>query len=109
MINISNIIKKHCKQNDVPLYKLASMLNLSHVALYSTLNKNDMRLSRLNQISKVLNHNFFQYFTDQTANSAPQNKKLLEENKQLSTRNAHLSKENNYLNEIIILLKERNK
>jgi len=66
-----------------------------------------MHLSRLDEISKALNNNFFQYFIHESDNSAKQTQQTIEENKFLKNKNSLLEQENRYLKEINELLKSR--
>ena len=84
------------------------MIGISPPSLYSLLNSNNMRLSRLYAISKALDHNFFQYFLHESEKSAKQTQQIVEENKFLKTKNSLLEQENKYLKEINELLKSKN-
>jgi len=108
MIQIGNIIKKHCHGNNISISTLASKLNISSQALYRILNSNTMQLTRLDEISKALNHNFFQYFIHDTEKSTKQTQQTIEENKFLKNKNSLLEQENKYLKEINELLKSQN-
>ncbi len=108
MIQIGNIIKQQCYERKISIYKLAKMLRISPPSLYSLLNSNNMRLSRLNEISKAVNHNFFQYFIPDTDKSAKQTQQIIEENRFLKNKNSLLEQENKYLKEINELLKSKN-
>ena len=83
------------------------MIGISPPSLYSLLNSNNMRLTRLYSISKAVNHNFFQYFIHETDKSARQTQQTIEENKFLKNKNSLLEQENKYLKEINELLKSR--
>jgi len=107
MKNIGNIIKNHCHLNKISISSLASKLNISPQALYRILSSNNMHLSRLDEISKALNHNFFQYFIHESDKSAKQTQQTIEENKFLKNKNSLLEQENRYLKEINELLKSR--
>ncbi|MBI9038802.1 MAG: helix-turn-helix transcriptional regulator [Bacteroidales bacterium] len=107
MIQIGNIIKKHCHSKHISISTLASKLNISSQALYRILNSNTMQLTRLNEISKALNHNFFQYFIHETDKSAKQTQLTIEENRFLKNKNSLLEQENKYLKEINELLKSK--
>ncbi|MBI9038690.1 MAG: helix-turn-helix transcriptional regulator [Bacteroidales bacterium] len=107
MIQIGNIIKQQCYERKISIYKLAKMIGISPPSLYSLLNSNNMRLTRLYAISKAVNHNFFQYFINETDKSAKQTQQIIEENRFLKNKNSLLEQENKYLKEINELLKSR--
>ena len=107
MINIGTVIINYSKKNNIPISKLASMLHMTPAGLYRTLNQNNMKLSRLGQISKALNHNFFEYFTTPIGQKEKDNHKLKQENEKLAFKLTHLQTENTYLKEINELLKAK--
>ncbi len=108
MIKIGNIIKQICYERKISIYKLAKMIGISPPSLYSLLNSNNMRLTRLYAISKAVNHNFFQYFIHESDKSATQTQQTIGENKFLKNKNSLLEQENKYLKEINELLRSKN-
>jgi len=109
MIQIGNIIKQKCYERKISIYKLAKMIGISPPSLYNLLRSNNMRLTRLNEISKALDHNFFQYFIHGSDKSARQTTQIIEENNFLKNKNTLLEQENKYLKEINELLKSKTK
>ncbi len=107
MKNIGNIIKDYCYSNKISISSLAKKLNISPQALYRILNSNNMHLSRLNQISNAINHNFYQYFIHESDKSAKQTAQIIEENNFLKNKNSLLEQENKYLKEINEILKSK--
>ena len=107
MKNIGNIIKQHCKHNNISVYKLARKLNLTPPALYRILNKNDMKLSQLSAISKALNHDFFQYLSSKQHDPGEKTKEITAENTFLKNKNTLLEQENKYLKDINELLRSQ--
>jgi hypothetical protein len=105
MVDIGSIIKDYCRQNGISLNALARQLDYYPTTLYRSLASGDMPLSRLDQISQALNHNFFIYFVQQSGSSEEQLLKLSTENRELTSKVASLQKEVAYLQEINTLLK----
>lgn len=61
-IHIGELIKQTAKDIDKPISKLASEINTGKRNMYQILERNDMMVSQLWNISKSLNYNFFQEF-----------------------------------------------
>jgi hypothetical protein len=107
MIEIGKIIKDHLRHNGSTVNQLAKQMRLSPSVLYYNLKNDDFTLARLDHISRVLNHNFFIYFVQQSGSSEEQLLKLTSENKELTAKVASLQNEITYLKEIISLLKAK--
>jgi len=107
MVDIGSIIKDHIRKNGSSVNQLAKQMKLSASQLYYNLNNNHLTIERLDQISRVLNHNFFIHFIENAGSSEEQLLKLSSENKELTARVASLQKEITYLQEINSLLKAR--
>jgi ribosome-binding protein aMBF1 (putative translation factor) len=107
MVDIGNIIKTHLRQTGSSVNQLAKQIKISDTVLYHNFKTNHLTLARLELISRVLNHNFFIYFVQQSGSSEEQLLKLSSENKELTSKLASLQKEVTYLQEINALLKAR--
>jgi hypothetical protein len=107
MIDIGFIIRDHLRKSGSSVLQLSKQIKIAPAGLYHSLNTNKLTLARLDQISRVLNHNFFIYFVQETGSSEEQLLKLTQENKDLSSKVASLQKEVVYLQEINSLLKAR--
>ncbi len=108
MVDIGNIIKEHCYSQHYSLITLAGQIDLSPSTLYKSLNSNSLSVQRLDQISRVLNHNFFIHFIENTGSSESQLLDLTNQNKELTAKVAALQNEITYLKEINALLNARN-
>jgi transcriptional regulator with XRE-family HTH domain len=64
--HIGNKIKTVCKEKHISVPKLAEKLGYSSPGLYRALAQPDISLNLLQRISKELDHNFFQYYFDDT-------------------------------------------
>ena len=59
--SIGEIIKQYCFDNKIPISVLAERTHYLKESMHRLLKRDDMHISTLMLISKVLNHNFFQY------------------------------------------------
>jgi len=104
-VHIGYIIRDYCYRQETSIYNLASQIHLSPQSVYQYLKNNDLMVSRLFQISQVLNHNFFAYFVNPEGPDNDSLSKLTAENKQLQAKIAAQAKEILYLQEIVALHK----
>jgi transcriptional regulator with XRE-family HTH domain len=104
-IKIGQIIRNYCKDNRISLITVASDMKLTPASVYNYLNRGDMLVSRLSQLSDAIGHNFFAYFVDPTGLDAQKVTKLNGEIRKLSAKVASQQKEIQYLQEINLLLK----
>lgn len=104
-IMIGEIIRNYCKDNHVSLYQVAADMHLTPTSVYNYLNRGDMLVSRLSQLSEAIGHNFFAYYVDPTGLDAQKVTKLNTEIRKLSAKVASQQKEIQYLQEIVNLLK----
>ncbi|HPE57224.1 MAG TPA: hypothetical protein PK904_12535 [Bacteroidales bacterium] len=107
MLQIGKIILNKIKETNQTPAAIARKMQISRTGLYTMLATNDFKLSRLQQLSQELNHNFFQYYIptnqpDQTAIKELQTQKNI-----LQLQNEYLQKENAHLREMLNFLKEK--
>ena len=107
MYNIKDKIKEIAHQQGMSLPQLARKLNMTRDGLYKILRTNDLKTSRLLQISRVLNHNFFKYYFPIEKSNQPDRAELLIENKILQNQIELLQLENKQQKELINLLKSK--
>ena len=62
MLQIGKIILNKIKETNQTPAAIARKMQISRTGLYTMLATNDFKLSRLQQLSQELNHNFFQYY-----------------------------------------------
>jgi hypothetical protein len=104
-VYIGQVISDYCKQQEIPITSLATDIHLSPQSVYQYLKSNDLKVSRLYQISEVLNHNFFAYYVFPWGPEDNTLTRLTAENKQLQAKIASQAKEILYLQEIVALYK----
>ena len=107
MINIGNIILKIAREKELSVHQLAKKLNISPSSFYTNIRNNDMKISRLQQLSELLNHDLFQYFPIRQQTQSTELTALREENQQLRTQNQTLQRENQLVSDIRQLLKSQ--
>lgn len=105
MTEIGTKITQVAHEQGLSIEKLAKKVNLTTAALYRLLKRNDMKISRLQQFSGILKHDFFQYLHSMQAKQLPEYLALKEENKQLKQQIKSLQRENNLLNDFVQVLK----
>jgi len=107
MINLETKIKHKLKERALTIEKLAVYSGVTKQTIHNIFKKNDVKLSQLDRISKVLNVEVEYFFFDtNNSSSAPtllQDPKLSE----LETEVDSLKRENNLLREMMDLLKEK--
>jgi hypothetical protein len=64
--DIGTKIKSVCREKRISIPALAEKLGYSSPGLYRVLAQSDISLNLLQRISKELEHNFFQYYFDDT-------------------------------------------
>jgi transcriptional regulator with XRE-family HTH domain len=84
MVDIGSIIKDHLRQNGSSVNQLAKQMKLSATQLYYNLKHNHITIERLDQISRTLNHNFFDYLAENKGSAEEEAVKLRTEIKELS-------------------------
>jgi transcriptional regulator with XRE-family HTH domain len=104
---IGEIIRNYCKDNRISIYKLAADMKITPPNLYRYLNRGDMLVSRLHQLSEASGHNFFGYFVDPTGMNANKVENLNREIRKLTAKVASQQKEIGYLQDIVNLYKAR--
>ena len=105
MSEIGNKITQVAHEQGLSIEKLAKKINITTSSLYRLLKRNDIKISRLQQFSKILKHDFFQYYHKSQISQSFEFKSLKEENKQLKQQIKTLQRENNLLNDIVQILK----
>lgn len=70
--NIGSIIFDYCRRNNVSIATLARHLSMTPEGVYRQLKKDDIKVSRLITICRVLNHNFFEDIYSSVANPGDQ-------------------------------------
>ncbi|MCK9618403.1 MAG: hypothetical protein M0R21_11290 [Lentimicrobiaceae bacterium] len=105
---IHQYIRDYMYTNKVTVRALATGLNMSVRNVYILLKDGNITVSHLQHISKVLNHNFFIFYTG-GADTSAEITTLREENATLQQRIIWLEKENTQLELINKLLAERGK
>lgn len=91
VFHAGNKIREVAVRKGMPISELGRRINTARQNVYKILNKKTMDTGMLLKISKVLEYDFFQYYTP-----------LKEENQKLKAENA-------LLKEMVILLKQKNK
>ncbi len=69
MVNIGLRIKEELQQQERTISWLARKLNCNRSTVYRILNKNSIDTMLLDQISRILNHNFMQELSDDLKNT----------------------------------------
>ena len=69
MVNIGLRIKEELQQQERTISWLARKLNCNRSTVYRILNKNSIDTMLLEQISRILNHNFMQELSDDLKNT----------------------------------------
>ncbi len=64
MKHIGERIKQYLTENKISVIEFSKKINRSRAFVYSIFERESIDTSTLLSISKVLNHNFFQYFSD---------------------------------------------
>jgi len=103
---IGSLIKEYLYREHLSIKELSVRTGLSKESIYIYLRRNDMPVSLLYRISKAVNHNFFQYLTPVSGDTASTGDRatLKGENALLGQRIALLEQENAYLKQINRLL-----
>lgn len=109
MNNISKVVIQQAKQQGITLAQLARMANLSTTGFYKMINKDDFKVSRLIQLSRLLHYDLFQHLRTTPASHLPEFKELKHENKQLKQTIETLRDKNNLLTDFVQVLKAQTK
>ena len=109
MVNIGNIIIQKAREQGTSIEKLAPKLNLTKQGLYKILHRDDIKISRILQLSQALNHDFLQYYRTGPVSLPEDYHQLKHENKQLKQTIETLQRENNLLNDFVQVLKSQSK
>ena len=64
MKHIGEIIKQYLSENKISVIEFSKKINRSRASVYNIFEKDSIDTSILLNISKALNHNFFQYFNE---------------------------------------------
>ena len=64
MKHIGEIIKQYLSENKISVIEFSKKINRSRASAYNIFEKDSIDTSILLNISKALNHNFFQYFNE---------------------------------------------
>lgn len=105
MIDIGRIIIQKAHEQSLSIAKLAATINLTTQALYKIIHREDLKVSRLLQLSHALNHDLFQYYRTTPQSQSPEHIALKAENKQLKQQLETLQRENTLLHDFVQLLK----
>lgn len=109
MNNISKAVIQQAKQQGISLAQLARMTNLTPAGFYKMINKDDFKVSRVIQLSRLLNYDLFQHIRTTPVNQSPEIKALQSENKQLKQQLQTLQRENSLLTDFVQVLKSQTK
>lgn len=106
---IGSLIKEYLYREHLSIKELSDRAGLSKSNIYMYLRRNDMPVSLLYRISKAVNHNFFQYLTPVSGDTAFTGNlaTLKGENALLEQRITLLEQENAYLKQINRLLDDK--
>jgi hypothetical protein len=104
---MGNYIRDYCFKNNISLIKLAQQLKLSDSGLYRSLHAKQIPVSRVIQISQILNHNFFEDCYPSALNPGDSPSPLITENQLLKQKVTHLETELTAYRDMISLLKSK--
>ena len=106
MINLETKIKHKLKERALTIEKLAVYSGVTKQTIHNIFKKNDLKLSQLERISKVLSVNVEYFFFDEATNTEEEDSKNLNGGI-LEIQMKSLQRENNLLREMMDLLKQK--
>ncbi|MEZ5195246.1 MAG: hypothetical protein R2764_02225 [Bacteroidales bacterium] len=109
MNNISKVVIQQARQQGISLARLARMANLTTAGFYKMINKDDFKVSRVIQLSRLLNYDLLQHIRTTPTSQLPEFIELKHENKQLKQTIETLRDKNNLLTDFVQVLKSQKK
>lgn len=102
--HIGSIIKNQCRLQFIKPLQLAQLLNITTDAVYKLYLRPNISVDMLLNISKALNHDFFQYYQSSLGpNPAKEIEKLNSQLSKLKSENEKLKTENELLKQLLKL------
>jgi IS30 family transposase len=105
MTDIGKIVMQQAYEQHISIAQIAKQLNMAPSSLYRILQRKDLKISHILQLSQALNHNLLQYYQSTPSSPPEELKNLQHENQQLKQQLQTLQRENNLLTDFVEVLK----